>query len=144
MRCDIFNILNFFYVLRFIFSVFFHAALKNGWMNFKALRFWTRVVLRQWHPNSTNTNEYEIYINWIVDPNTYFVKVEQTILAGIVAGNESAFRIFVPLCPNIQSVKPLFNWFADSMHVWITDTTVSGIFPIKASYGKMIAKWIFN
>lgn len=63
--------------------------------------------------------------------STYFVRVAQTKSAGSVAGSESACRILVPLWWNIQLANPLL---ADSIYVWNTWSTVSGISPINASW----------
>lgn len=61
---------------------------------------------------------------------TYFVSVAHTKSAGTVAGRDNACNILAPLCRNIQFARPLL---ADSMYVWNTCNTVSGISPINAS-----------
>lgn len=63
--------------------------------------------------------------------NIYFVTVAQTKSAGTVAGNDNVCNSFAPLCLSIQFANPLL---ADSMYVWKTVKTVSGISPINASF----------
>lgn len=72
----------------------------------------------------------EMMILMITCIDTYLVRVAHTKSAGSVAGKERACRILVPLWRNIQLAKPLF---ADSIYVWKTVNTVSGIFPINAA-----------
>lgn len=67
---------------------------------------------------------------WGLNRWTYFVSVAHTKSAGTVAGRDRACNNLAPLCRNIQFARPLL---ADSMYVWNTCNTVSGISPINAS-----------
>lgn len=62
--------------------------------------------------------------------DSYFVNVAQTKSAGNVAGKDRACNSLAPRWRNIQLARPLL---ADSMYVWNTVNTVSGMSPMSAS-----------
>lgn len=73
---------------------------------------------------------YKVSIELSINECTYLVNVAHTKSAGNVAGRDRVCNSFAPRCLKIQFANPLL---ADSMYVWKTVKTVSGMLSIKAS-----------